>query len=144
MPTNTRRENRRQRRLNLSVRGPIQAIFVFLVSSVDAKLKYPRGAYDTLRFSLQVARALVPFIFPMDVSTFLSNSSTSDGILIRSSSSHYRETNFDPHPEDRPLFVQFCGHDPALLLASAKYVEKDCDAVDLNLVSPARVTLTSM
>ncbi|CAM9930215.1 unnamed protein product [Ascophyllum nodosum] len=51
-------------------------------------------------------------------------------------SSHYRNSNFDPHPEDRPLFVQFCGHDPALLLASAKYVEKDCDAVDLNLGCP--------
>lgn len=46
----------------------------------------------------------------------------------------YRKANFDPHPEDRPLIVQFCGHDPALLLASAKFVEKDCDAVDLNLV----------
>ncbi|CAN0502520.1 unnamed protein product, partial [Scytosiphon promiscuus] len=45
----------------------------------------------------------------------------------------YRKSNFDPHPEDRPLIVQFCGHDPALLLASAKFVEKDCDAVDLNL-----------
>lgn len=46
----------------------------------------------------------------------------------------YRKSNFDPHPEDRPLIVQFCGHDPALLLASAKFVEKDCDAIDLNLV----------
>lgn len=86
-------------------------------------------------------RAPCPLRFPLDVSTLLSNSSTS---LIRTSSSHYRETNFDPHPEDRPLIVQFCGHDPALLLASAKYVEKDCDAVDLNLVSPARVTSISM
>eukprot|EP00904_Undaria_pinnatifida_P005991 jgi/Undpi1/2521/HiC_scaffold_13.g05900.m1 len=51
-------------------------------------------------------------------------------------SSAYRKSNFDPHPEDRPLIVQFCGHDPALLLASAKFVEKDCDAVDLNLGCP--------
>lgn len=65
-------------------------------------------------------------------------------ILIHISSSHYRETNFDPHPEDRPLIVQFCGHDPALLLASAKYVEKNCDAVDLNLVSHVRITSISM
>eukprot|EP00752_Nemacystus_decipiens_P007003 g6281.t1 len=48
----------------------------------------------------------------------------------------YRKSNFDPHPEDRPLIVQFCGHDPALLLASAKFVEKDCDAIDLNLGCP--------
>ncbi|CAM9963401.1 unnamed protein product [Ectocarpus sp. 6 AP-2014] len=51
-------------------------------------------------------------------------------------SSAYRKSNFDPHPEDRPLIVQFCGHDPVLLLASAKFVEKECDAIDLNLGCP--------
>lgn len=35
--------------------------------------------------------------------------------------------------------VQFCGHDPEILLASAKFVENDCDAIDLNLVSVKRV-----
>ena len=55
-------------------------------------------------------------------------------VLLLFADRSYRKSNFDPHPEDRPLIVQFCGHDPALLLASAKYVEKECDAIDLNLV----------
>ena len=51
----------------------------------------------------------------------------------------YRERNFpldQDCSQDRPLFVQFCGDDPAVLLAAARLVEHRCDAIDLNLGCP--------
>lgn len=47
-----------------------------------------------------------------------------------------RDQLFQTCPEDRPLIVQFAGHDPEMLLAAAKYVEDHCDAVDINLGCP--------
>jgi hypothetical protein len=37
---------------------------------------------------------------------------------------------------DRPLFVQFCGNDPQMLLRAGKLVEGRCDAFDLNFGCP--------
>ena len=51
-------------------------------------------------------------------------------------SAEYRRSNFDTCIGDRPLVVQFAGHDPDLMLRSALYVQDKCDAVDVNLGCP--------
>ncbi|KAG6442593.1 tRNA-dihydrouridine(16/17) synthase [NAD(P)(+)]-like [Manduca sexta] len=48
----------------------------------------------------------------------------------------YRKDNFVTCDEDRPLIVQFCGNNPEVMAAAAKYVENDCDAIDINLGCP--------
>jgi|TARA_B110000196_G_scaffold280801_1_gene261188 hypothetical protein len=40
---------------------------------------------------------------------------------------------------DRPLVVQFAGHEPASLLAAGKLVQDRCNAVDINLGCPQRI-----
>lgn len=51
----------------------------------------------------------------------------------------YREEHFTTTDGDRPLFAQFCGHDPATVLAAARRVAHAVDAVDLNLGCPQRI-----
>jgi len=48
----------------------------------------------------------------------------------------YRLENFDYHPQDRPLVAQFCGDNPATLLAAARLAQDHCDAIDLNCGCP--------
>ena len=55
---------------------------------------------------------------------------------IFASQKEYRIQNFTTCPEDRPLIVQLAGHDPAAMLAAARLVEGQCDAVDINLGCP--------
>jgi len=51
-------------------------------------------------------------------------------------SAKFRELNFDCIEEERPVFAQFCGNDPDLLLRAAKLVEDKVDAVDINFGCP--------
>jgi len=55
------------------------------------------------------------------------------------SSKKYRKKVWQTNEKDRPLIVQFCGSNADTLLRAAKMVEKDCDAVDLNLGCPQKV-----
>ncbi|GBG28716.1 tRNA-dihydrouridine16/17 synthase NADP+-like, partial [Hondaea fermentalgiana] len=48
----------------------------------------------------------------------------------------YRAEKFTTDEGDRPLVVQFCGHDKDILLQAAKLVEGQCDCIDLNLGCP--------
>ncbi|KNH03846.1 tRNA-dihydrouridine synthase [Perkinsela sp. CCAP 1560/4] len=48
----------------------------------------------------------------------------------------YRLKHFTTCAQDRPLLVQFCGHDPDVVVRAAKYVQNQCDGIDLNLGCP--------
>ncbi|CAH0720888.1 unnamed protein product, partial [Brenthis ino] len=51
----------------------------------------------------------------------------------------YRKENFTTCNKDRPLIVQFCGNNPDTMAAAAKFVETDCDAIDINLGCPQSI-----
>ena len=53
----------------------------------------------------------------------------------------YRAEQFSTVAADRPLMAQFCGNDPATVLAAARILERrgGVDAIDLNLGCPQRI-----
>jgi len=51
----------------------------------------------------------------------------------------YRDEIFSTLPEDRPLVAHFCANDPQQLLAAARLIESQVDAIDLNLGCPQRI-----
>jgi len=55
------------------------------------------------------------------------------------SSEAYRLDNFDACSQERPLLTQFCGDDPATLLAAASLAQGECDAIDLNCGCPQAI-----
>lgn len=56
-------------------------------------------------------------------------------------SAPYRAEQFSTAQGDRPLLAQFCGNDPATVLAAARILEHrgGVDAIDLNLGCPQRI-----
>lgn len=56
--------------------------------------------------------------------------------------SEYRSSHFQTTPEDRPLVAHFSANNPDVLVKAAKFVERDCDAIDLNLGCPQRIAFT--
>jgi len=55
---------------------------------------------------------------------------------FNNSSAYREEVLAEANAADRPLVVQFAGHDAETLLRAARHVEHMCDAVDLNLGCP--------
>lgn len=53
----------------------------------------------------------------------------------------YQDLHFDAgrSAADRPLFGQLAGHDPRVVLAAARLIEQDVDAVDLNFGCPQAI-----
>ena len=45
----------------------------------------------------------------------------------------YRNKEFQTTSSDRPLVVHFSANNPQTLLTAAKFIEDQCDAIDLNL-----------
>lgn len=59
--------------------------------------------------------------------------------MLFASSEAYRLDNFDACSQERPLVTQFCGDDPATLLAAASLAQGECDAIDLNCGCPQAI-----
>ncbi|KAJ3019243.1 tRNA-dihydrouridine(16/17) synthase [NAD(P)(+)]-like protein [Thoreauomyces humboldtii] len=51
----------------------------------------------------------------------------------------YKRENWQTGDHDRPLIAQFCANEPDVLLAAARLVENECDAVDINLGCPQHI-----
>ena len=48
----------------------------------------------------------------------------------------YRKENFNTAPGDDPLIAQFCGDNPELLIESARYIQHQVSALDINFGCP--------
>ncbi|KAJ3165380.1 tRNA-dihydrouridine(16/17) synthase [NAD(P)(+)]-like protein [Geranomyces variabilis] len=59
--------------------------------------------------------------------------------LFSAPDAKYKNENWQTGPGDRPLIAQFCANEPDVLLAAAKMVENECDAVDINLGCPQHI-----
>jgi tRNA-dihydrouridine synthase 1 len=51
----------------------------------------------------------------------------------------YRQAEFQTNQLDRPLVAHFSGNNPEILLTAARFIETQCDAIDLNLGCPQRI-----
>lgn len=57
-------------------------------------------------------------------------------VMFTTSSKYQENALKDICQYEQPCFIQFCGHDPEILLQASKIVEKKCPAIDINLGCP--------
>jgi len=76
-----------------------------------------------------------PWSFLLAIFLFL----RSRGSFIHFLFFRYRNDALASCPEDRPLAIQFCGHDPDIMVQAAMLAQNHGDYIDINLGCPQAI-----